>query len=53
MVRRLPFIAMAELYFMTQTQMEQTLGAPKGKATVADLPNFATGGARMVIGSVA
>lgn len=46
------FYRMAELYFATQAQMEQTLGSPEGQAAVADLPNFATGGVTMVIGSV-
>lgn len=46
------FYRMAELYFTTQAQMEQTLGSPKGRATVADLPKFATGGVTIVIGSV-
>jgi uncharacterized protein (TIGR02118 family) len=46
------FYRMAELYFTTQTQMEQSLGSAKGQATVADLPKFATGGVTVVIGSV-
>jgi len=46
------FYRMAELYFENQSQMEQALGSPEGKATVADLGNFATGGVTMVVGSV-
>jgi uncharacterized protein (TIGR02118 family) len=46
------FYRMAELYFTTQEQMEQSLQSPEGQATVADLPKFATGGVTMVIGSV-
>ena len=46
------FYRMAELYFTTQVQMEQSLGSVEGKATVADLPKFATGGVTVVIGSV-
>jgi uncharacterized protein (TIGR02118 family) len=46
------FYRMAELYFASQSQMEQTLGSSEGKATVADIPKFATGGVTMVIGSV-
>jgi uncharacterized protein (TIGR02118 family) len=46
------FYRMAELYFPSQAQMQETLGSPEGQATVADLPNFATGGVTMVIGSV-
>ena len=46
------FHRMAEMYFETQAQMEQTLGSPEGQATVADLPKFASGGVTMIIGSV-
>ena len=46
------FYRMAELYFATQAQMDQSVGSPEGQATVADLPKFATGGVTMVIGSV-
>jgi len=46
------FYRMAELYFTTQAQMEQSLGSVEGQAAVADLPNFATGGVTIVIGSV-
>ena len=46
------FYRMAELYFTTQAQMEQSLGSAEGQATVADLPKFATGGVTVVIGSV-
>jgi uncharacterized protein (TIGR02118 family) len=46
------FYRMAELYFTSQAQMEQALGSPEGRATVADLPKFATGGVTVVIGSV-
>lgn len=38
------FYRMAELYFATQAQMEQSLGSKEGQATVADLEKFATGG---------
>ena len=46
------FYRMAELYFTTEAQMEQSLKSPEGQATVADIQNFATGGVTMVIGSV-
>jgi uncharacterized protein (TIGR02118 family) len=46
------FYRMAELYFTTQAQMEQSLKSSEGQATVADIQNFATGGVTMVIGSV-
>ena len=46
------FYRMAELYFVSQAQMEQSLQSPEGQVTVADIPKFATGGVTMVIGSV-
>ena len=46
------FYRMAEAYFATKAQMEQCLGSAEGKATIADLANFATGGVTMIIGSV-
>ena len=46
------FYRMAELYFTTQAEMEQSMGSAEGKAMVADLANFATGGVTVVIGSV-
>lgn len=45
------FYRMAELYFTTQEQMDETLGSPKGQAVVADLPKFATGGVTMMVGT--
>ena len=46
------FYRMAELYFSTQAQMEQSLGSDEGTATVSDIQNFATGGVTVLIGSV-
>jgi uncharacterized protein (TIGR02118 family) len=46
------FYRMAELYFQDQAQMGQTMGSPGGKAAVADIPNFATGGATVVVGTL-
>lgn len=46
------YYRMAELYFDTPAQLQETLGSPEGRATVDDLPNFATGGTTVVIGSV-
>jgi uncharacterized protein (TIGR02118 family) len=43
---------MAELYFPNQEQLQTTLGSPEGKTAVGDLPNFATGGVTMLVGSV-
>ncbi len=46
------FYRMAELYFSSVAQMQQSLSSPEGQAAVADIPKFATGGVNMVIGSV-
>jgi len=46
------FYRMAEVYFQGKAQMEQALGSPAGKATVADISQLATGGATIVIGTV-
>jgi uncharacterized protein (TIGR02118 family) len=46
------YYRMAELYFATPAQLQQTLGSPEGQAAVGDLPNFATGGVTVIIGSV-
>lgn len=46
------YYRMAELYFPDEDQLQSTLGSPEGQAAVGDLPNFATGGAAMLIGAV-
>lgn len=46
------FYRMAELYFPSREQMQATLASPEGQATVADLANFASGGATMLVGAV-
>jgi len=46
------FHRMAELYFSSASQMEQSLGSPEGQAAVADIARFATGGVNRVVGSV-
>ena len=46
------FYRMAEVYFPTPAQMQQTLQSPEGQATVADLAKFSTGGVTVMIGSV-
>ena len=40
-----PFYMMVGLYAETQVTMEAILDSPQGQATVADVANFATGGA--------
>lgn len=46
------FYRMAELYFDTPEQMQTTLASPEFQATAGDLPNFATGGFKVVFGSI-
>lgn len=46
------YYRMAEMYFASQADMEQTLGSPEGQAAVADIENFSTGGVTIMIGSV-
>lgn len=43
---------MAELYFGGPVEMEQALNSPEGQAMAADLSNFATGGATVLVGIV-
>ena len=42
----------AELYFDDLDQLKRVLSSPEGKATAADLSNFATGGVTMLISEV-
>jgi uncharacterized protein (TIGR02118 family) len=46
------FHRMAELYFSSEAQMIETMGAPEGQATIDDLVNFATNGVKVLIGKV-
>ncbi len=45
------FYRMAELYFSSPEQMQETMSSPEGQATSNDLSNFATGGAIVLIGT--
>ena len=47
------YYRMAELYFETQSQMDSAMGSPAGKTAVADIANFASGGATVLTGHVA
>ena len=47
-----PFYRIAELWFESQDTMQQAMGSPEGQDTVNDIPNFATGGATVLIGEV-
>jgi uncharacterized protein (TIGR02118 family) len=45
------FYRMAELYFPSMEDMQKTLDSPEGKAALADVNNFATGGISAIIGT--
>jgi uncharacterized protein (TIGR02118 family) len=40
-----PFYYVADLYMESRADFEQLLATPEGQAAVADVPNYATGGA--------
>jgi len=43
---------MAEFWFPDQEAIKKTLESPEGQATADDISNFATGGAKLLVGSV-
>lgn len=43
---------MAELFFATKAQMEETMGSPEGQATINDLHNLTTTGVKIILGTV-
>ena len=40
-----PYYYMADLYMESRAEFEELLASPEGQAAVADVPNYATGGA--------
>lgn len=46
------YYRLAELYFESPESLQQSMGSPEGRATAADLPNFATGGFKILVGMV-
>ena len=46
------YYRMAELYFAGPAEMQQAMASPEGKALAADLSNFSTGGATIIVGIV-
>lgn len=44
-----PYHLVAELVFDSMAAIQQGMGSPEGQAAVADVPNFATGGATMLM----
>jgi uncharacterized protein (TIGR02118 family) len=47
------FYRIAELYFSSKAQMDKVMATPAAKNTVADLPNFATGGFTVLVSEIA
>ncbi len=47
-----PYYRVFEIWFENMQQLQQALGSPEGQAISGDLPNFATGGATILIGEV-
>ena len=48
--KKADYYRMAELYFTSLEQMQETMASPEGQATVNDLSNFATGGVNVIVG---
>jgi uncharacterized protein (TIGR02118 family) len=46
------FYRMFEFWFESEGAMQATMGSPEGKAAVADLGNFATGGVTVLVSAV-
>jgi uncharacterized protein (TIGR02118 family) len=47
-----PYYRIAELWFGTAEEMRASLTSPEGQAIVADMQNFATGGATVLVAQV-
>ena len=47
-----PYYLIANLYFEHMGTFQVGLQSPEGQAAAGDLPNFATGGATLVVGEV-
>lgn len=48
----LPCYRIAELWYDNQDDLQASLGSPEGQAAVADIPNFASGGAQTFVAAV-
>jgi len=46
------YYRMVELYFASEAHLHAALGSPEVQAAIADIPNFATGGATVLVGAV-
>lgn len=47
-----PYYRMGELYFKNLEEFQKTMTSIEGSAAVADIANFASGGAKMIVGEV-
>jgi len=47
-----PYYRVADIYFDSAEQMQQSLASKEGQAAAADIANFATGGATLLIAEV-
>jgi uncharacterized protein (TIGR02118 family) len=47
-----PFYRIAELYFTSKKQMDKVMATQAAKDTVADIPNFATGGFTVLVSEI-
>jgi uncharacterized protein (TIGR02118 family) len=47
-----PYYRIAEVWFESTEQLQGAMGSEEGRATVDDIPTFATGGATVVISEV-
>lgn len=47
-----PYFRVAELWFESLDTLQAGRASPEGQETVADIPNFASGGATVLIGEI-
>jgi uncharacterized protein (TIGR02118 family) len=47
-----PYYFIAELWFEDMDELQASMGSPEGQAAGADVANFATGGATLMIAAV-
>jgi uncharacterized protein (TIGR02118 family) len=47
-----PYYRLAEIWFDAQEELQAAMSSPEGQAAVADIGNFATGGATVLIAEV-
>ena len=47
-----PYYRIAELWFEDEPALQATMGSPEGQECVADIPNFATGGATVLVSAI-